>query len=107
SHPTGRLLERRPAYEVDIDALIDAAVRTRSRLEVTGGPERLDRADTAVRRAREKGAALVVNSDAHAVEELDWMEYGVATARRGWATKAAVHNTRGLAEVLATAKGKG
>ncbi len=107
SHPTGRLLERRPAYEVDIDALIDAAVRTRTRLEVNGGPERLDLADTAVRRAMEKGAALVVNSDAHAVEELDWMEYGIATARRGWATKAAVHNTRGLAEVLATAKGKG
>jgi len=107
SHPTGRLLERRPAYEVDIDALIDAAVRTRTRLEINGGPERLDLADLAVRRAMEKGAALVINSDAHAVEELDWMEYGVATARRGWATRAAVHNTLGLDDVLATAKGKG
>ncbi len=107
SHPTGRLLERRPGYEVDIDALIDAAVRTHTRLEINGGPERLDLADVAVRRAVEKGAALVINSDAHAVEELEWMEYGVATARRGWATKASVHNTLGLDDVLATAKGKG
>ena len=107
SHPTGRLLERRPAYEVDIDALIDAAVRTRTRLEINGGPERLDLADTAVRRAVEKGAALVINSDAHAVEELDWMEYGVATARRGWATKASVHNTLGMDDMLATAEGRG
>ncbi|MSQ36878.1 MAG: DNA polymerase/3'-5' exonuclease PolX [Chloroflexi bacterium] len=106
SHPTGRLLERRPGYEVDIDALIDAAVRTHTRLEINGGPERLDLADVAVRRAVEKGAALVINSDAHAVEELEWMEYGVATARRGWATKASVHNTLGLDDVLATAEGK-
>ena len=107
SHPTGRLLERRPAYDVDIDALIDAAVRTRTRLEINGGPERLDLADIAVRRAVEKCAALVINSDAHAVEELEWMEYGVATARRGWATKASVHNTLGLDEMLATARGRG
>ncbi len=107
SHPTGRLLERRPAYDVDIEALIDAAVRTRTRLEVNGGPERLDLADVAVRRAMDKGAALVINSDAHRVEELDWMTYGVANARRGWATKSAVHNTRSLSEILATARGKG
>ena len=100
SHPTGRLLERRDPYDVDMDALIDAAVKTGTRLEVNGGPERLDLPDWAVRKAMEKGATLVIDSDAHAVEELDWTEYGAATARRGWATADRVNNTRGLEAVL-------
>lgn len=100
SHPTGRLLERRDPYDVDLDAVIAAAVATGTRLEVNGGPERLDLADWAVRKAVEKGATLVINSDAHAVEELEWTMYGAATARRGWATADRVSNTRGLDAVL-------
>lgn len=100
SHPTGRLLERRDAYEVDVDALIAVAAETGCRLEVNGGPERLDLADVAVRRALTAKAPLVVNSDAHLVSELDWMEFGVATARRGWATADAVENTKPLAAML-------
>ena len=100
SHPTGRLLERRDPYDVDLDAVIDAAVATGTRLEVNGGPERLDLPDWAVRKAMEKGATLVIDSDAHAVEELEWTEYGAATARRGWATADRVNNTRGLEAVL-------
>ena len=107
SHPTGRLLEKRDAYEVDLEAIIAAAVRTRTRLEVNGGPERLDLSDTAVRRALEVGVMLVCNSDAHAIEELDQMEYAVATARRGWATKDRVQNTMPLAALLDHLKGKG
>lgn len=101
SHPTGRLLERRDPYDVDLDAVIDAAVATGTRLEVNGGPERLDLPDWAVRKAVEKGATLVIDSDAHAVEELEWTLYGTATARRGWATADRVGNTRGLDAVLA------
>jgi DNA polymerase (family 10) len=100
SHPTGRLLERRDPYDVDLDAVIDAAVATGTRLEVNGGPERLDLPDWAVRKAVEKGATLVIDSDAHAVEELEWTLYGAATARRGWATADCVDNTRGLDAVL-------
>jgi len=100
SHPTGRLLERRDPYDVDLDALIDGAVATGTRLEVNGGPERLDLADWAVRKAVERGATLVLNSDAHAVEELEWTTYAAATARRGWATKELVANTRPLRSVL-------
>jgi DNA polymerase (family 10) len=100
SHPTGRLLERRDPYDVDLDAVIDAAVKTGTRLEVNGGPERLDLPDWAVRKAMEKGATLVIDSDAHAVEELEWTEYGAATARRGWATAERVGNTRELDAVL-------
>ena len=107
SHPTGRLLEKRDAYDVDLEAVIAAAVRTKTRLEVNGGPERLDLSDVAVRRALDVGAMLVCNSDAHAIEELDQMEYAVATARRGWATKERVQNTMPLAELLEHLKGKG
>lgn len=107
SHPTGRLLEKRDAYEVDLEAVIQVAVRTHTRLEVNGGPERLDLSDAAVRRAMDVGAMLVCNSDAHAVEELDQMEYAVATARRGWATKDRVQNTMPLKDLLLHLKGKG
>jgi DNA polymerase (family 10) len=100
SHPTGRLLERRDPYDVDLEAVIAAAVTTGTRLEVNGGPERLDLPDWAVRKAVEKGATLVIDSDAHAIEELDWTVYGAATARRGWATAERVSNTRGLDAVL-------
>ena len=100
SHPTGRLLERRDPYDVDLDAVIDAAVATGTRLEVNGGPERLDLPDWAVRKAVERGATLVIDSDAHAVEELEWTLYGAATARRGWATAERVGNTRDLDAVL-------
>ncbi len=107
SHPTGRLLEKREAYEVDIEALIAAAARTKTRLEVNGGPERLDLSDVGVRRAMEAGVMLVCNSDAHAIEELDQMEYAVATARRGWATRERVQNTMPLADLLEHLRGKG
>ena len=104
SHPTGRLLERRDPYDVDMDAVIEAAVETGTPLEVNGGPERLDLPDRAVRQAMERGATLVINSDAHAVEELEWTAYGAATARRGWATADRVRNTRPLDALLAGRK---
>jgi DNA polymerase (family 10) len=100
SHPTGRLLERRDAYEVDVDELIRVSAETGCRLEVNGGPERLDLPDVSVRRAIAAGAPLVINSDAHAIGELDWMEFGVMNARRGWATSAAVENTKPLGTML-------
>ncbi|MFN2520212.1 MAG: DNA polymerase/3'-5' exonuclease PolX [Candidatus Limnocylindria bacterium] len=104
SHPTGRLLERREPYDIDLPAVIATARETNTRLEVNGGPERLDLRDLAVREATMAGVELVIDSDAHRTEELDWMEYGVATARRGWATKAMVHNTRSLEAIQAGRK---
>ena len=100
SHPTGRLLERRDPYAVDLDRVIDVAAETGTRLEVNGGPERLDLPDVYVRKAIAKGVRLVTNSDAHSIEELDHMRNAVATARRGWATAASVENTRSLDALL-------
>ncbi|HET9809636.1 MAG TPA: DNA polymerase/3'-5' exonuclease PolX, partial [Candidatus Limnocylindria bacterium] len=68
---------------------------------------RLDLPDVWVRKALDKGVTLVANSDAHSTEELDWMEFAVSTARRGWASRAALANTAGLDEVLARRKRRG
>ncbi len=104
SHPTGRLLERRDPHAVDLQAVIDAAVETGTWIEINGGPERLDLPDIWVRKALEKGVTLVANSDAHSTEELDWMEFAVANARRGWAPRAALANTSTFDEMLARRK---
>jgi DNA polymerase (family 10) len=104
SHPTGRLLERRDPYAVDLAAVIAAAKKTGTWLEVNGGPERLDLPDVWVRKAIEGGVLLVTNSDAHATEELDWMEYAVANARRGWATREVIANALPLDAMLAARK---
>jgi len=104
SHPTGRLLERRDPYAVDLEAAIATSRETGTWIEVNGGPERLDLPDIWVRKALEAGITLVLNSDAHAVEELDWMEYAVSVARRGWATKASVANALPLDAMLAKRK---
>jgi len=104
SHPTGRLLEKRDAHAVDLDAVIAAAVETGTWIEVNGGPERLDLPDTWIRKAIERGATLVTNSDAHAIEELEWMDLAIGTARRGWATEGSIVNTRGLAATMEARK---
>src|SRR3989441_1672338 len=104
SHPTGRLLEKREPYEVDLDAVIDTAVETGTWIEVNGGPERLDLPDTWIRKAVDRGATLVANSDAHAIEELEWMDLAIGTARRGWAPDRSLANVRGLDAMLASRK---
>ncbi len=93
-HPTGRLIGKREPYAVDVDALIEAAVRTGTFLEINANPNRRDLNDVYVREAARAGARIVINSDAHGCETLANMRYGVATARRGWLTKADVANTR-------------
>ncbi len=93
-HPTGRLIGRREPYAVDVDKLIEAAVRTGTFLEINANPNRRDLNDVYVREAARAGAKIVIDSDAHGCETLANMRFGVATARRGWLTKADVANTR-------------
>ncbi len=92
-HPTGRLLLSREGYPIDIEAIIEAAAEHDVALEVNAFPERLDLCDTHVRLAVERGVKISVNTDAHRPEHLSYMRYGVATARRGWATREDVINT--------------
>jgi DNA polymerase (family X) len=98
-HPTGRLIERREAYALDIDQVVAAAVETGTFLEINANPDRRDLNDVYARAAAEAGAMLVIDSDAHWPRTLANMRYGVATARRAWLTKDAVANTRPWAEV--------
>ena len=98
-HPTGRLIERREAYALDLDRVIAAAVETGTFLEINANPDRRDLNDVYARAAAEAGVTLLIDSDAHWPETLRNMRYGVATARRAWLTPAHVGNTRSWAEL--------
>jgi DNA polymerase (family 10) len=98
-HPTGRLIERRNPYALDVERVAEAAARTGTFLEINANPNRRDLSETNARMAREAGAWIVINADAHGVETLANTRYGVATARRAWLTAADVVNTRPWAEV--------
>jgi DNA polymerase (family X) len=98
-HPTGRLIERREAYALDLDRVIAAAVETGTFLEINANPNRRDLNDVYARAAAEAGVTLVIDSDAHWPRTLVNMRYGIDTARRAWLTKDAVANTRPWADV--------
>jgi len=93
-HPTGRMLGRREAYPMDMEAVIAKAAATGTVLEVSGQPNRLDLRDAYVRMAVEAGVKLAVDTDAHSRPALEYMRFGVMNARRGWATAGDVVNTR-------------
>jgi DNA polymerase (family 10) len=100
-HPSGRILGQREESAVDLDAVIEAAAGTGTALEVNSIPSRLDLDDVHVRRARELGVKIAINSDAHHPGGLDSLAYGLATARRGWATAGDVLNTMALDQLRA------
>jgi DNA polymerase (family 10) len=100
-HPSGRILGQRQESAVDLDAVIEAAVATGTALEVNSIPNRLDLDDVHVRQALRRGARLAINSDAHHPGGLDSLRYGLATARRGWATSSDILNTMTLDELRA------
>jgi DNA polymerase (family 10) len=97
-HLTGRLIGRREPYGIDVEVVAEAAARAGTAIEINSNPNRRDLSDRHARLAVEAGAEIVINTDAHGVDTLDNMAYGVATARRAWLTKADVANTRGWRE---------
>jgi DNA polymerase (family 10) len=98
AHPTGRLLGRRPGYEIDLSAVLDACAACGVAIEVSGQPSRLDLDADGIRAALERGVKLVLNTDSHAAGQIaDLMRYAVGTARRGGATAEAIVNTRDFA----------
>ncbi len=92
AHPTGRLLNARPGYEVDFDKLFAFCKAHNKALEINAWPERLDLPDTLVKEAKEQGIKFAINTDSHAITHMDNMFYGVAVARRGWCEKNDVVN---------------
>ncbi|HEV2075263.1 MAG TPA: DNA polymerase/3'-5' exonuclease PolX [Thermoleophilaceae bacterium] len=93
-HPTGRLLGRREPYALDLERMVDAAARTGTFLEINSNPDRRDLSDVHARLAADAGVKLVIDSDAHGVERLPNLRWGVATARRAWLIAEDVANAR-------------
>ncbi|OGD85555.1 hypothetical protein A3B51_00450 [Candidatus Curtissbacteria bacterium RIFCSPLOWO2_01_FULL_41_18] len=93
SHPTNRLLMQRESSDIDWPAVFEACKKTDTILEINAWPNRLDLPDTLVRDAIRYGIKFVINTDSHAVEQMDNMRFGVAVARRGWAQKKDIINT--------------
>jgi DNA polymerase (family X) len=100
SHPTGRLINRRPENALDLERAFEVALEEGVALEVNGLPDRLDLRGEHVREALRAGVPIVCSTDAHSVRALDYIELSVQTARRGWATAADVLNTRPLQSLL-------
>jgi DNA polymerase (family 10) len=98
-HPSGRKIEQRAPYQFDIEAVIDAAVRSDTMIEINANPDRRDLNEVDARAAAAAGVPILINCDAHRVRGFEVARYGVATARRAWLTAADVANTRPWAEL--------
>ncbi|HXU94303.1 MAG TPA: DNA polymerase/3'-5' exonuclease PolX [Gallionella sp.] len=99
AHPTGRLIEQRAPYDVDMARIIRQAAQRGCFLELNAHPERLDLLDTQCQMAKEEGVLVSIDSDAHSVLDFANLRYGVGQARRGWLEKRDVLNTRPLKEL--------
>jgi DNA polymerase (family 10) len=99
-HPTGRVINRRPPIELDIDAIIAAAKKTGTVMEIDALPERADLKDEHIRKCVEAGVKMAIDSDAHAVAHFTFLEDGIAQVRRGWATKNDIVNAWPIEKML-------
>ncbi len=103
-HPTGRLIEKRKAIDLDMEKIIGVAKETGTILEIDGAPDRLDLNDEYIKRCVERGVKMSIDSDAHAPDHFKFLEYGIAQARRGWAQKKDIINAWPLLKMLSFLK---
>jgi DNA polymerase (family 10) len=99
AHPTGRLLARREPFQIEMEEVLQAARDLDIAVEINASPHRLDLNDVHAHRAKELGVKVCINTDAHSVQRLDQMSYGVDQARRAWLTKGDVLNTMTLKQM--------
>jgi DNA polymerase (family 10) len=104
AHPTGRLISSREGYAVDIQKIMETALATSTWLELNAFWDRLDLNDIHLKMAKALGIKISIGTDAHSLEGLEWMKYGVATARRGWLEPQNVVNTYVLNRLLKSRK---
>lgn len=100
AHPTGRLINEREPYELDMERILKKAKENNCIMEINANPSRLDLNDINSRAAKDLGVKLVISTDSHSITQLDYMRYGVGQARRGWVEKKNVINTRNLDALL-------
>ncbi len=105
-HPTGRLISQRSGYEIDLDKIFSYAKKTGKALEINAYPDRLDLSDLNAKKAAEMGIMLAINTDAHNLDNLHFMEFGVGTARRAWLTKANVLNCLSYDQIMSWKNGE-
>lgn len=103
-HPTGRIIDQREPYELDMKAVLEAAARTKTAMEINSYPSRLDLNDVNAKAAREMGVKMSINSDAHDEKQLLTMKYGVNVARRAWLERKDVLNSQSLKDLLSVLK---
>ena len=106
AHPTGRLINERNPYEIDLERIMEAAKERCCYLEVNAHPDRLDLTDRHCKMAKDMGLKLAVSTDAHSVADLDFIRYGLDQARRGWLEADDIINTRSLRELRKRLKRK-
>jgi DNA polymerase (family 10) len=106
AHPTGRILGERDAYEIDIDEVMSACKKNGVALEINAYPLRLDLNDILSRRAMEKGIMLSIGTDAHQIDQMSYLTYGVYVARRAWLKKENLLNCMELDELMRYLKKK-
>ena len=99
-HPTGRVINKRDAYKLDMDEIIKTAKKTKTVLEIDAYPDRLDIKDEYIRKCVEAGVLMAIDSDAHSILHIKYLEYGIAQATRGWAEKKDIINTQSLEKLL-------
>jgi len=100
AHPTGRIIQKREEYKIDFDKIFKVAKKTKTALEINAHYNRLDLKDSYIRQAKENGVKIVIGTDAHSLDNLSMMKFGVAQARRGWAEKKDILNTRSYKEFI-------
>jgi DNA polymerase (family 10) len=106
AHPTGRLINERNPYEIDLERIMEAAKERGCFLEVNAHQDRLDLTDRHCKMAKDMGLKLAVSTDAHSVADLDFIRYGLDQSRRGWLEADDVINTRSLRELRKILKRK-
>ncbi len=94
AHPTGRIIGERDPYPLDLDRVLTAMKEKGAFIEINAQPDRLDVTDVQAKRAKERGVKVAISTDAHSINSLDFMKYGVYNARRGWLEAHDVINTR-------------
>lgn len=100
SHPTGRILKRRDEYQINFDKILKVAKETNTILEINSFPERLDLNDINIKKAKEAGVKMIINTDSHHIDQMRFIEFGVSQGRRGWVEKEDIINTQPLEELL-------
>jgi len=100
AHPTGRLLGEREPYELDLEEIFKIAKKTGTMVEINAYPRRMDLNDINARTAKQEGIKLIINTDSHSINHIDWIKFGVAVARRAWLEAKDVANTKPLEKFL-------